>query len=133
MVRAETFILEHHEAHLHATSTKIKIYQNKEYIANVSFGWWVIGGTTNKNNSTAGAVQPRHICRGHPLPTQFFYNKCITKKCFTLKMKVKVTEYANRNGHIPWQISKSIKVILENFCASSYRLRDGNILSFWPW
>ena len=42
-------------------------------------------------------------------------------------------EYTNRNDPIRWQISTSIKVILEHFCASSYHLWDINIWDFSLW
>ena len=32
-----------------------------------------------------------------------------------MQIVVKVTEYNIRNGHIRWQISKSIKVVFEHF------------------
>ena len=41
--------------------------------------------------------------------------KCITRKYLTLQMKVKVTQYNIHNDPIRWQISTSIKVILEHF------------------
>ena len=44
----------------------------------------------------------------------FFYNKCIIRKCLTLKMKVKIREYTNRNGPIRLKISTSVKVISEH-------------------
>ena len=51
----------------------------------------------NKSNSTAGRA-----CRGKSAGRSavfaVFYNKCIKRKCFTLKMKVKVTEYNIHNG-----------------------------------
>ena len=62
-----------------------------------------------------GPCESRQFCRGYPMPEQIFYKKCITRKCLTLKMKVNVTEYSDRNGFIRWQISTSIKVTLEHF------------------
>ena len=43
------------------------------------------------------------------------YRKCITRKCLILKMNVKVMECTSCSGPIRWQISTSIKVILEHF------------------
>ena len=39
------------------------------------------------------------------------YSKCVARKCLTLKMKIKVTEYTIRND----SISFSLKVTLEHF------------------
>ena len=44
----------------------------------------------------------------------------------------RVTEYNFRNGCIRWQLSTSIKVIYDIFCASSQRFRDINIWNIWP-
>ena len=72
-------------------------------------------GLVSKSNSTAESVQVEANLPGHPLPAHFFYSKCIARKRLTLKMKVKVKESTIRNGSIRWQISTSIKDILENF------------------
>ena len=53
-------------------------------------------------------------------------------KCLTLKMKFKVTDYTNRNDPVTWQISTSIKVLLEHF---SQALTVFKIFTFqisWP-
>ena len=62
-----------------------------------------------------------------------FYNKRITRKCLTLKTKVMVVEYNIRNGPIRWQISTSMKVIVEHYLLA---LAVFEILAFqnsWPW
>ena len=56
----------------------------------------------NKSNSVAGAVRVEANLPGHPLPAQFFYIKCITRKLM-LKMKLNVTEYSIRNGTFNWK------------------------------
>ena len=43
----------------------------------------------------------------------FFHSKYITRKCLTLKIKVKIIKYIT--GPIRWQISNAIKVIVEHF------------------
>ena len=61
-----------------------------------------------------GSCVSRKICRGHPLPAHFF-NKCITRKCLTLKMKVKVTEHNIHNDVIQQRLLTSVKVIWRIF------------------
>ena len=56
----------------------------------------------------------------------FLYSRCITRKCFPLKMDVEVMEYNIRNGSNQWQISTSIKATLEHF-ASSRRFQNFKI------
>ena len=68
----------------------------------------------NKSNCTAGAMRVEATCLWYLLPVKIVYNKCMTRKCLTLKVKVKVTEYTNWNGPIWWKISTFIKVILEH-------------------
>ena len=60
----------------------------------------------------------------------FFYNKCIAGKCLTLKMKVKVREYTDRNGLIRWKISKSKKSYPGVFFASSHGLQENSHFKF---
>ena len=36
------------------------------------------------------ACELKQICQGQPMHEQFFYSKCITRTCLTLKMKVKI-------------------------------------------
>ena len=43
------------------------------------------------------------------------YYKYVTRKCFTLKINVKVTEYNIRHGAIRWRISISINVTHDHF------------------
>ena len=57
------------------------------------------------NSNSTVAVRVEANLPGDPLPVQFFYNKCIIRKCFTLKMKAKVTEYSIHNGAIRWWIN----------------------------
>ena len=40
-----------------------------------------------------------------------FYNKCITRKCLTLRIMIKVTEYNIYNGAIRWRISNYANTI----------------------
>ena len=81
----------------------------------------------NKSGSTAGAVRVEAHPPEHPLPAQFYYNKCITK-CLTLKI--------NGHGvqHSQWCHSKVnsnlYKSHATNFCVISYRQREINILNF---
>ena len=70
----------------------------------------------NKSNSTSGGRASRGKSAGDiRFLCNFFYSKCITRKCLTLKMKVKDKAYNIRNGPIRWQISTPIKIILEYF------------------
>ena len=60
----------------------------------------------------------------------FFYSKCLTLECLTLKMKANITKYKIRNWEIRWRISISS---IAHFCAGSQRFRRVNISSSWPW
>ena len=70
--------------------------------------------SVNKSNFMLGAVQDEANLLETFVASAIFYSSC-TRKCWTLKMKIKVMEYSNRNGPIRWQISTSIKVKLEHF------------------
>ena len=85
---------------------------------------------TNKSNSTARAVRVEANLLGTSAVSAIFYSKRISRKCLTLKLNVKVTEYTNRNGSIRWQMSISIKIIREHFFPSSPRFRDIHISKF---
>ena len=75
------------------------------------YGSSQIKNNKNKSISTTGAVRVETNLWGHLMPAQFFYNKCITRKGLTLKMKIEVTQYNTDNGAIRWRISTSVKVI----------------------
>ena len=80
--------------------------------------WYIVvqfKSVDNKSNATAGVLWVEANQPWTSTACTFFNSQCITRKCLTLKMKVKVTEYNIRNGSIRWQISFSIKVILEHF------------------
>ena len=77
-----------------------------------------------------GPCETRQICQGIRCLHNFFNSKSITRKCLSLKMKVKITEYCNHNGPIRWRISTSIKVILEHVFVSYHRFLDIHISNF---
>ena len=79
----------------------------------------------NKSNSTAGAVQVEANLPGIRC-LYIFFSKCMTRKCFTLKIKVMVTEYNIHNVPILWQMSTSIKLALEHLFSrySHLKIRD---------
>ena len=64
-----------------------------------------------QNNSTARVVRVETNLPGLLQPVQF----CVTGKCLTLKMKVKITKYTSHNGTIQWHISTSIQGHTEHF------------------
>ena len=80
-----------------------------------------------------GPCESRQICRAYLLPAQFFYSKCILRKLLTLKMKVKIMKYTIRNGPIRWQISTSIKVILEHFLLALTVFELFTFNNLWLW
>ena len=57
----------------------------------------------------------RYLCN-------FFYRKMHNKKCLTLKMKVKVTEYNIRHGLIRWKLTTSGKATQAFFAISHHFL-----------
>ena len=63
-----------------------------------------------------GGVRVKANLLGTHLLTAHLYSQCITRKCLTLQIKVKIMEYRIRNVCIRWQISNSVKVILWHFC-----------------
>ena len=74
-----------------------------------------------------GSRESRKFCQEHQLSAQFFYSKCITRICLTLKMKVNVTEYNIHNHVIRLQISTSLKEI---FCIFAQARTICKILTF---
>ena len=78
---------------------------------------------SNTSNSMAEAMWVEaNLLRTFDAYT-ILYSKCTARKCLTLKMKVKVTEYTILNGPTWWQIPTSIKVTLENVLAGFYHFR----------
>ena len=65
--------------------------------ANAQLPFQMCEGKLTRASPRREPCELRQICWGHPLPANFF-TKCITRKCLTLKMKVKVMEYTNRNS-----------------------------------
>ena len=60
------------------------------------------------------------------------YSNCITRKCLTLKMKIKNTDFNIYNGAIRLWISTSTKV-MTCFCDRFHRLRYINVSNLWLW
>ena len=82
--------------------------------------------------SRPGLCESRQICRWHPQSVLFFYTKCMTRKCLTFKMKVKITEYNVYNGVIRWRISTSVKVTRRIFLIA-LTVFEMLTLRMWPW
>ena len=75
----------------------------------------------NLHVTTTSATSRRGLCEAN-LPgtftalAQFLLQiKCITRKCFSLKMEVKVMEHSIHNCIFRWKISKSMKDITHLF------------------
>ena len=80
-----------------------------------------------------GAMQAEANLPWTSAPCAIFYCKCISRKCLTLKILVKVMEYNIGNGSIWWQISTSIKVILEQFSLTLSVFEIFTFQNSWPW
>ena len=80
-----------------------------------------------------GPCESKQTCREHHCMRNLFHNKCIKRKCLTLKVKDKVTDNNIHHGIIRWRMSNSIKITPEHF---SLALTVFEIFIFensWPW
>ena len=78
--------------------------------------------------------ESRQICRGHQLSVHFFSGKkYIIRKCFTLKVKVKVTEYSIHGVDIRWRISTSITIILDRLSPALTVFEIFTSQNSWTW
>ena len=81
------------------------------------------GGSRASRGKSAGDIRSQRN----------FYDKCITRKCLTFKMKVKDTEYTNRNDPIWWQILTSIKVIFKHISLALTVFQKFTFQISWTW
>ena len=83
--------------------------------------------------SWQGSCESKQICWEHLVTAQYFYSKCIANKFLTLKIKIKVTEYTICNGPIRWQISTSMKAILEHLSLALTVFEIFTFKNSWSW
>ena len=97
-------------AHIVTVHCRLWMFQRSVSVIYICIAWFHhCFVMKNKNNFLAGAVRVEPNLPGTSAACPFFYSQCITRKCQTLKMKVKVVEYNISDGSILWQISTSIK------------------------
>ena len=91
----------------------------------------------NQSASMAGAVRVEVNQPETSATCAFFYNKCMTRKCLTLKMKVNVTEYTKSQWSHSIANINLYKSRTWAFFASSHRFPDVIYYIFpemlWPW
>ena len=84
-----------------------------------------------KSNYTVKTVRVEANQPGTSATCDIFYRKCKTRKCFTVKLKVRVTDYIIHNNAIRWRTATSEKVIWR-ILAIALTCRDTIVSNLWP-